>query len=132
MSGLGAGREGDGGGAALDRRAREGKADTWRRTIANPIRSREPGKMVAVWVEHLAEGVGGVGSMRRAERGQGDILLGIADADVACRRFCRMGRGFCVLATTRSDRRHLIERSVVSDFFRRRSSSPSSSVLHQR
>jgi hypothetical protein len=35
-------------------------------------------------VEHLAEGLGGVRSMRRAERSQGDMQLAIGDADVAC------------------------------------------------
>src|SRR5258707_11188578 len=35
-------------------------------------------------IEHLTEGVGGVRSMRRAERSQGDMQLAIGDADVAC------------------------------------------------
>ena len=35
-------------------------------------------------VEHLTEGLGGVRSMRRAERSQGDMQLAIGDADVAC------------------------------------------------
>jgi len=34
--------------------------------------------------EHLAERLGGPGSMRRAERSQGDMQLAITDADVAC------------------------------------------------
>jgi len=35
-------------------------------------------------VEHLTERLGGVRSMRRAERIQGDMQLAIGDADVAC------------------------------------------------
>jgi hypothetical protein len=35
-------------------------------------------------VEHLAEGLGGAGSMRRAERSQGEMKLAIGNADIAC------------------------------------------------
>src|ERR1700693_5859427 len=38
-------------------------------------RRREPGKIVAVWVERLTEGLGGERSMRRAERSQGDMNI---------------------------------------------------------
>src|SRR5712671_3128995 len=71
------------GGAALARRTGEGQPDTWWRPHCEPNPQAGAGEDCRRLIEHLAEGLGGVRSMRRAERSQGDLQLAIADADVA-------------------------------------------------
>ena len=86
MSGLGAdqGNRGNGrGGAALDPRAGEGKPDTRWRTHREAHAQVRTGEDCCRLVEHLTESLGGVRSMWRTERSQGDVQLAIADADVA-------------------------------------------------
>ena len=86
MSGLGAdqGDRGNGrGGAALDRRAREGKPDTRWRTHCKANAQTRAGEECRCLVEHLTESLGGARAMWRTERSQGDVQLAIADADVA-------------------------------------------------
>src|ERR1019366_5870735 len=50
---------------------------------AKRMRRRELGKVVALLVEEFAEGLRGARSMRRAERSQRDVQLGVGDANVA-------------------------------------------------
>ena len=74
------GNRGNGrGGAALDRRA---------------------GEDCRCLVEHLTEGLGGVRSMRLAERSQGDMQLAIGDTDVACNGEQLMEQGSPLLIDT--------------------------------
>lgn len=77
-------RDGGGGGADLDRRAWEGKTDTRWRTHGEAHPQARAGEDSRGLVEHFAEGLGGAGSMRRAERSQGDMQLAIGDADITC------------------------------------------------
>src|SRR5271169_6952732 len=72
------------GGAALDRRAGECEADTRWQTHCESNPQARAGEDCRRLVEHLTEGLGGVRSMRRAERSQGDMQFAVGDADVAC------------------------------------------------
>src|SRR5467141_4093534 len=67
---------------------------------ANRIRRRGAGEDCRRLIEHLAEGLGGVRSMRRAERSQGDLQLAIGDADVACGGEQLMQQGSPLLTDT--------------------------------
>ena len=58
------------------------------RRVAGALRSKAAGESrgrLSPLVEHLTKGLGGVRSMWRAERSQGDMQLAVGDADIACR-----------------------------------------------
>ena len=59
----------------LDRRAGEGQPDTWWRMYCGPESAGESRGRLSLFDRHLAEGLGSVRSMRRAERSQGDMQL---------------------------------------------------------
>src|SRR5271165_2817600 len=100
MSGFGVGQGAGGTAVAVLRSIGEpGKASPIRGGGRTEKRSRA-GEDCRGLVEHLTEGLGGVGSMRRAERSQGDMQLAIGDADVACRGEQLMEQGSPLLIGT--------------------------------
>src|SRR3984893_19128843 len=101
MSGFGVDQgAGSRGGAALDRRAGEGKPDTWWRTHREANPQARAGKDCRCLVERLTEGLGGERSVWGAERSQGDMQLAIGDADVACAGEQLMEQGSPLLIAT--------------------------------
>jgi hypothetical protein len=71
-------------GVALSWRAWEGKPDTGRLTHCESHAQARIREDSGCLVDYLAEGLGGAGSMWRAEWSQGDIQLTIADTDFSC------------------------------------------------
>ena len=68
---------------ALSWRPWEGEPDTGRLTHCESHVQARTGEDHGCLVDYLAEGLGGAGSMWRAEWSQGDMQLMVADADVA-------------------------------------------------
>ncbi len=67
----------------LGRRAGEGEPDTGSRTQGEAQARTRAGENRRGLVEPFAECLGGAGSMRRAERGQGEMQVAVADVDIA-------------------------------------------------
>src|SRR5215471_16958096 len=88
-------------GAALDRRAGEGKADPPRRTHCEADPQARTGEDCCRLVEDHTERLGGVRAMWGAERSQGDIKLAIGHADVAGGGEQLMQQGSPLLIDTR-------------------------------
>src|SRR5258708_4364326 len=81
-------------------------------------RKRGAGEDCRRLIEHLTEGVGGVRSMRRAERSQRDMQLAIGDADVARTGEQLMQQGSTLWSDTgvgRSQKRKQIAVGLIGD-----------------